>query len=111
LIDADPESWPRAAMRAFWLALWVIALLLLALETAVVWSNSYGGDGLPNLVVCAVLGAGLIGLPIAYRRRVPQAVRWPATKRAWLLAIPIFAVLVLPVLVFLASQLRGALRG
>ena len=109
--DARPESWPRAFRRAFWLALWVLTLLILAAETAFAWSNWHSGDDLGELALYATVGACLIGLPIAYRRHIPQATRWPATKRAWLLAIPLVVVLALPVLLFLANALRGAMRG
>ena len=108
---AATESWPRAFRRAFWLALWVLALLILAAELALTGSNWHSGDDLGTLAIYTVCAVGLIGLPISYRRHVPQAVRWPATKRAWLLAIPLVVVLAVPVLLFVANVLRGALRG
>ncbi len=108
---AATESWPRAFRRAVWLALWSLALLILAAELAFAWSNWRSGDSLGEMARYAAFAAGLIGLPIAYRRHVPQAVRWPATKRAWLLAIPLVVVFALPVLLFVANALRGAIRG
>ena len=104
------EPWPRAFRRAFWHALWTLALLIFAAGTALAWISWRGGGSFGELALFASITAGLLGLPIAYRRHVPHAARWPATKRAWLLAIPLVFLLAVPVFLFVASGLRGALR-
>jgi len=112
LIDATPERWPRATWRALWHALWVNALIILAAAGAFLWANwGPAHYTLADLGRWAVFAAVLIAPPIVYRRQVPQAMRWPATKRAWLLTIPLVFVVALPVFLFFASNLRGAIPG
>jgi hypothetical protein len=68
---------------------------------------------LGDLAVVAAIWAGLVGLPIAYRRAVPRDRRttWPATKRAWLLAVPLVLVFAAAAGLYCVAALGGALHG
>jgi glucose dehydrogenase len=108
------ESWPRTLARAFAHALWLFALLVVATTMALTWewrSGFAAREYVPPLVLRASIGVALIGLPILYRRRVPQAVRWPATKRAWLLALPLVAALAIITVILFGMAMRGAFTG
>ena len=57
--------------------------------------------------ICFAIGAGLIGIAVAYRRRRGA---WPAW-RTWVLVVPLVAVLVALAVVWLAAAMSGAIRG
>jgi hypothetical protein len=73
--------------------------------------KSANREYLADLGICAAVALGLIGLPILYRRHVPQALRWPATKRAWLLAAPLAVALAVVAGLLLVMAAGSAIKG
>ena len=57
--------------------------------------------------ICAAIGAGLIGVAVSYWRRRGA---WPAW-RTWVVVLPLVAALVALAVAWLATALRGTMRG
>jgi hypothetical protein len=68
-------------------------------------NREYAGD----VALCAALAVGLVAAPFAVRRWVPQE-RRPG-RRAWLLTLPLLAVIALALSVVVMNALGGAIRG
>jgi hypothetical protein len=107
-LDLDPR--PRAADEMFPDAVDDVPRRIAEAKRTITEVNR---EFLGDIAVCAAIWAGLVGLSLAYRRAVPRARRatWPATKRAWLLAVPLVLVLAAAAGLYCMAALGGALHG
>ena len=103
--EADLDPRPREGMEEFPNARDDVAARVARAKDGLAWVNrrfAVNGGG------CAAISVGLLGGAFVHRRRSPAArPGW----RSWILALPLTAVLVLLVLVWLGTALGGALRG
>ena len=113
--------WLRAFLLSIPVTLWLFALAVVSVATAVNWDSwkrsaaeIEAGFGSTNrysgyLAICAVIGVSLLGVAVVYWWRVPRERR--LSWRTWIFAVPMTAGLVALGLKVLGYAMRGAILG